>query len=679
MTITPNNDYKNALPLGFQLHEYRIDAVLGAGGFGITYLAQDLHLNKPVVIKEYLPTDLAVREASVTVAPKSTRDQDAYQWGLERFMAEAQTLAQFKHPNIVQVFRYFTAHGTAYIVMDYEQGESLSAYLDRLQRPLNEAETLSIFLPVLDGVRAVHQAEFLHRDIKPDNIFLRTNSTPILIDFGAARMALGERSRSLSVVVSAGFAPFEQYSSQGRQGPWTDIYALGATLYRAITGNAPPEATERSMALTEDEPDPYQPLSGRLEDQGYSPSFLAAIDRALEFRGKNRPQTVREFQYLLQGKSGGNPKSQPEVAAPRLEKTGSATAAQPNASLPTKRLFGTVVVFLIILGLGMLAVGWFEQQQEEKQRQAQAELLANEKRKQQESSLRAEAERLADEKRQLEEVNQRAEAERLAEEKRKQQEAKLRAEAERLADEKRKLEEVNQRAEAERLAEEKRKQQEVKLRAEAERLADEKRKLEKAKRQAEAERLAEIKRKQQEEQLRVEAQRLADEIRKLEEAKQQGLIAGRYRDNGDGTVTDKTTRLQWMRCSLGQTWQNQTCVGEAKKYRFNDAIVAGRQTVFAGHRDWRVPTIDELKTLIYCSSGSPKTWNDTGKNCDGNYQRPTIHLTAFPNTPAFSNVWSSSPYANHSNHAWHVYFSNGSVNGYLKTNNARVRLVRGGQ
>ncbi|CCE23798.1 protein kinase domain-containing protein [Methylotuvimicrobium alcaliphilum] len=490
MTMTPDNDYKNALPLGFQLQEYRIDAVLGAGGFGITYLAQDLHLNKPVVIKEYLPTDLAVREASVTVAPKSTRDQDAYQWGLERFMAEAQTLAQFKHPNIVQVFRYFTAHSTAYIVMDYEQGESLSAYLDRLQRPLNEAEALSIFLPVLDGVRAVHQADFLHRDIKPDNIFLRTNSTPILIDFGAARMALGERSRSLSVVVSAGFAPFEQYSSQGRQGPWTDIYALGATLYRAITGNAPPEATERSMALTEDEPDPYQPLSGRLESQSYSPAFLAAIDRALEFRGKNRPQTVREFQYLLQGKIHQTPKKQPE---------------------------------------------------------------------------------------------------------------------------------------AERLATEKSKQGIIKPKA-----------------------------------------------------KQEELIAGRYRDNGDGTVTDMTTGLQWMRCSLGQVWQNQGCMGKAKKYKYDEAIEAARQTVFAGYRDWRVPTIDELKTLIYCSTDSPKTWNDTGNVCEGKHQKPTIHPDAFPNTTSWV-FWSSSPYAYHSNGAWLVHFCNGSVGFNLKTLNYHVRLVRGGQ
>jgi serine/threonine protein kinase len=216
---------------------------------------------------------------------------------------------------------------------------------------LTETEALSIFLPVLDGVRAVHQAEFLHRDIKPDNIFLRTNSTPILIDFGAARMALGERSRSLSVVVSAGFAPFEQYSSQGKQGPWTDIYALGATFYRAITGNAPPEATERSMALTEDELDPYQPLSGRLESQGYSSAFLAAIDRALAFRGKDRPPTVRAFQYLLQGKIHQTPKKQPEAAESRPKKTGTASSAKPKAPPFGIRLFIETVIAISIIYL----------------------------------------------------------------------------------------------------------------------------------------------------------------------------------------------------------------------------------------------------------------------------------------------------------------------------------------
>ncbi|CCE23802.1 Lcl C-terminal domain-containing protein [Methylotuvimicrobium alcaliphilum] len=158
----------------------------------------------------------------------------------------------------------------------------------------------------------------------------------------------------------------------------------------------------------------------------------------------------------------------------------------------------------------------------------------------------------------------------------------------------------------------------------------------------------------------------------------ESLIPDRYRDNGDGTVTDITTGLQWMRCSLGQTWQNSTCTGEASRYTFDDALQAGRQRVFAGHSDWRVPTIAELKTLIYCSSGLPKTWNDTGEVCGGDYQRPTIQQSAFPNTSA-SFVWSSSPHADVSGVAWYVHFYNGHVGSSSKTSHYRVRLVRGGQ
>ncbi|CCE23799.1 Lcl C-terminal domain-containing protein [Methylotuvimicrobium alcaliphilum] len=161
------------------------------------------------------------------------------------------------------------------------------------------------------------------------------------------------------------------------------------------------------------------------------------------------------------------------------------------------------------------------------------------------------------------------------------------------------------------------------------------------------------------------------------QTRQQGLIAGRYRDNGDGTLTDIAMGLQWMRCSLGQIWQNGTCMGEAKRYTFNDALNAGQQIVFAGYRDWREPTIFELKTLIYCSSDSPKMWNDTKSSCSGNYQRSTIHRTAFPNTPA-SVFWSSSPTS--LSYAWYVDFYYGYFQSDArKTSGYHVRLVRSGQ
>lgn len=300
----PNdNDHKYALPPGYRLQEYRIEAVLGAGGFGITYRAQDLNLNKAVVLKEFLPQELALRDKDLTVVVKSNRDAAFYQWGLERFLAEAQTLAKFKHPNIVQVFRFFSANGTAYFVMDYEAGESLRDYVGRLGRPLTEQEALAWFLPVIDGLRAVHRAGFLHRDIKPENIFLRADGSPMLLDFGSARFAIGEKSHSIHVVVSAGFASFEQYSSQGKLGPWTDIYSLGASLYWAITGQIPPEATDRSITINDGEPDPYRPVAGWLGKRGYSPAFLDAIDRAMAFRAKDRPQTIKEFLACLAKKA----------------------------------------------------------------------------------------------------------------------------------------------------------------------------------------------------------------------------------------------------------------------------------------------------------------------------------------------------------------------------------------
>lgn len=226
-------DLRHALPPGFLLEEYEIEAVLGHGGFGVTYLARDLNLGTPLAIKEYLPSDLALREDGTTVHPKSEADREEYRWGLERFLGEAQTLTRFEHPNIVSVLRFFEANGTAYLVMAYQKGDSLSDILRQKGR-LDETEVMGILGPLLDGLAEVHKAGFLHRDIKPGNIYIRADGSPLLLDFGAARQALGHRSKSLTAIVTAGFAPQEQYFSGGNQGPWTDIYALAAVLYREI-------------------------------------------------------------------------------------------------------------------------------------------------------------------------------------------------------------------------------------------------------------------------------------------------------------------------------------------------------------------------------------------------------------------------------------------------------------
>ena len=179
-----------------------------------------------------------------------------------------------------------------------------------------------------------------------------------------------------------------------------------------------------------------------------------------------------------------------------------------------------------------------------------------------------------------------------------------------------------------------------------------------------------------------ESRPTAAERPKLPSRPDQRLLADRYKDNGDGTVTDVKTSLQWMRCSLGQTWQGGTCVGEAKTYSWQAALDAAntlnRQGGYAGYRDWRVPTREELLTLVYCSSGQPKTWNDTGKSCEGDFKRPTLYQPTFPNTPDFW-FWSSSPYAYSPDGAWYVTFYYGAVYGYGKGSAKYVRLVRGGQ
>ena len=236
--------YNNTLKLGTLLNEYRLESMLGMGGFGLTYLAWDTHLEKNVAIKEYLPGDLAVRALDGSVVPVSSDHQHDYKWGLDRFIMEARTLAKFSHGNIVRVNRYFEANGTGYMVMDYEEGESLSQRLKRTPQP-PETDIIAMLMPLLDGLTAVHEAGFLHRDIKPSNIFIRKNGSPVLLDFGAARHAVVGHTKSLTAVLTPGFAPIEQYTNEGRQGPWSDLYAMSGVVFRAMTNQNPPDAVSR--------------------------------------------------------------------------------------------------------------------------------------------------------------------------------------------------------------------------------------------------------------------------------------------------------------------------------------------------------------------------------------------------------------------------------------------------
>jgi serine/threonine protein kinase len=285
-----------ALAPGFRLHEYRIEKVLGQGGFGITYLATDVHLNSRVAIKEYLPEEIAFRTGDRSVSANASHHRDRYREGLENFLVEARTLATFRQPAIVRVARFFEAHRTAYMVLEYEEGEPLRTWWPA-HREIGEAGLLELLLPLLDGLAAVHEAGFLHRDIKPDNIQVRAaDGRLVLLDFGSAGQTVAVAGQG-AVVVTPGYAPLEQYGF-GRQGAWTDLYALGATLYWAVTGKKPPDAELRAA-----NPRSYVPAVEAAPAAGtgvaYGSAFLQAIDWALTVDVAQRPQSVAALRRAL--------------------------------------------------------------------------------------------------------------------------------------------------------------------------------------------------------------------------------------------------------------------------------------------------------------------------------------------------------------------------------------------
>ena len=281
-----------ALPPGFGLNEYRIESLLGMGGFGLTYLATDTNLHLKVAIKEYLPTDWVERAPDHSVKSKSQEALETFNWGRSRFLEESRTLASFHHPNIVRVMRFFKANETAYMVMEFVAGLPLHEWI-RSRRPLDERTVLAIALPLLDGLEVVHAAGFLHRDIKPGNIFIRGDSSPVLIDFGSARTAAA--NTELTTIVSPGFAPVEQYDSRGGQGPWSDIYALGGVLYWMVTGQPPIEAPARAFS------DPMVPAVKSADSSRFSQPLLKAIDWALSPSKDTRPKSVAELRGALRG------------------------------------------------------------------------------------------------------------------------------------------------------------------------------------------------------------------------------------------------------------------------------------------------------------------------------------------------------------------------------------------
>ena len=333
-------------------HQFVVGRVLGKpGGFGVTYLGWDMTLETRVAVKEFLPRELAARSNDrVSVIPYSKEEGESFKFGLAQFLQEARTLARFDHANVVRVRAFFEENDTAYLVMDYYEGTSLNRYLEQKGGRIPEKLALDIMMPILDGLREVHEKGFLHRDIKPHNIYLTRKARPILLDFGAARFAMGERSRSLSVLLTPGYAPYEQYHRKGQQGSWTDIYACGATLYRMVTGNTPPEATEREKEDALLPPDRMVNVSR---------GFQTAVLQALATEPDDRPQTMHEFQEMLLGKAGPSPvsvpdpepKPLPESAPPSPPPTKESDSVSEKVKPPaseTWKKWGLLAVLLLV-------------------------------------------------------------------------------------------------------------------------------------------------------------------------------------------------------------------------------------------------------------------------------------------------------------------------------------------
>ena len=334
--------YPVALRAGTLLNgRYLIGRVLGQGGFGITYLAWDESLKARVAVKEYMPNDMAARMGTtVSVAMKSRAEDFAY--GLERFQEEARTLAKFMgQPNIAGVTDYFDENGTSYFVMDYIEGISFKTYIANAGGNVSVEEALNVMIPVLRALTAVHAEGFIHRDVTPDNIYITKDGNVKLLDFGSARYSLGDKSKSLDVVLKVGYAPKEQYTRRGRQGPYTDVYSCAACLYAAITGFLPPESLER---LDHDELIPLSQAGVEI------PLYLErAILKGLAVQPENRFQTAGEFLEALESQEVVElPGRQPEDQETGSEKEGS---AKPKKSPLTK-----IAVFAAIAAVAFAAV-----------------------------------------------------------------------------------------------------------------------------------------------------------------------------------------------------------------------------------------------------------------------------------------------------------------------------------
>ncbi len=316
-------DTPSALPVGTRLGEFELLSLLGVGGFGIVYLAFDHALEREVAVKEYMPASLAGRTETMRVSLRSQSDAESFALGLRSFVNEAKLLARFDHPSLLKVHRFWEANGTAYMAMPVLRGRTVKEIRQEMAGPPDEAWLRSILMPLMGAIETLHNEGVFHRDIAPDNIQIEPGGRPVLLDFGAARRVLSDKSQALTAILKPAYAPIEQYGEAGavRQGPWTDLYALGATLHYLLLGRPPPPATARTI---------HDEASALTADQlpGCSGSFLYAIDWMLCPRPADRPQSVAELRDVLEGRKRAPVRRPPESPPQHWERT---SALPPDA------------------------------------------------------------------------------------------------------------------------------------------------------------------------------------------------------------------------------------------------------------------------------------------------------------------------------------------------------------
>ncbi|KOC88093.1 serine/threonine protein kinase [Winslowiella iniecta] len=339
----------HALPVGYRFNEFEIQQVIGGGGFGIVYRAWDHQLKRNIAIKEFMPASLAVRNDEMKLVLRSDRFSKTFQAGLNSFIQEARLLAQFNHPNLLHVLRFWVQNDTAYMGTQYYSGTTLSLMQAEHPELIDENWIRSLLSPLFGAINIIHQAGYLHRDISLDNIQIQEDMTPVLLDFGSARKTISNLSDETETMLKPGFAPIEQYSdnNESEQGPWTDIYALGAVLHTLITGSPPPVSVVRSIE------DSYQPLAER-RPAGYSLPMLHAIDCALALKPEERPQSTEQMAALMaqpleevsrisQEKAAGSPLLPVTVAEPVQQD-------KPPSVLPRRLWVPTMIATAVLVG-----------------------------------------------------------------------------------------------------------------------------------------------------------------------------------------------------------------------------------------------------------------------------------------------------------------------------------------